>query len=88
MQMSLEDGIGEHAQGLKATGTNTPIMIATLRSPGTAEVVNEPIVGYTSNDRRDMKRMGKKQELRRNFRIISTIGFTTCVMGTWEILLT
>jgi hypothetical protein len=24
----------------------------------------------------------------RNFRIITTIGFTTCVMGTWEILLT
>lgn len=23
----------------------------------------------------------------RNFRIASTIGFTTCVMGTWEILL-
>ncbi|KJZ71925.1 hypothetical protein HIM_08681 [Hirsutella minnesotensis 3608] len=43
--------------------------------------------GYTSNDRRDMQRMGKKQEFRRNFRLISTIGFTTCVMGTWEIIL-
>ncbi|KJZ69917.1 hypothetical protein HIM_10702 [Hirsutella minnesotensis 3608] len=42
---------------------------------------------YTSNDRRDMRRMGKKQEFRRNFRLISTIGFTTCVMGTWEIIL-
>lgn len=32
--------------------------------------------------------MGKKQELRRKFRTISTIGFTSCVMGTWAILLT
>jgi len=24
----------------------------------------------------------------RNFKTITTIGFTTCVMGTWEILLT
>lgn len=24
----------------------------------------------------------------RNFKMITTIGFTTCVMGTWEILLT
>lgn len=44
--------------------------------------------GFTGNDRRDMQRMGKKQQFRRNFRLLSTIGFTTCVMGTWEILLT
>lgn len=44
--------------------------------------------GFTENDQRDMRRMGKKQEFRRNFKVISTIGFTTCVMGTWEILLT
>ncbi|KAF7595508.1 hypothetical protein BBP40_005844 [Aspergillus hancockii] len=52
---------------------------------GIAEEVKR---GFTINDQRDMQRMGKKQELRRNFRLISTIGFTTCVMGTWEILLT
>lgn len=34
-----------------------------------------------------MKRMGKKQEFRRNFRFLTTVGFTCCVMGTWEILL-
>ncbi|EJP67665.1 amino acid transporter [Beauveria bassiana ARSEF 2860] len=44
--------------------------------------------GFTSADRADMQRMGKKQQFRRNFRLMSTIGFTTCVMGTWEILLT
>ncbi|KAM3447806.1 hypothetical protein MY3296_008376 [Beauveria thailandica] len=44
--------------------------------------------GFTSADRADMERLGKKQQFRRNFRLMSTIGFTTCVMGTWEILLT
>lgn len=44
--------------------------------------------GFTINDQIDMKRMGKKQEFRRNFRFMTTVGFTCCVMGTWEILLT
>lgn len=44
--------------------------------------------GFTINDQLDMKRMGKKQEFRRNFRFMTTVGFTCCVMGTWEILLT
>ncbi|OAQ85066.1 amino acid transporter [Purpureocillium lilacinum] len=44
--------------------------------------------GHTANDKRDMQRMGKKQEFRRNFRMLSTIGFTICVTGTWIILLT
>jgi hypothetical protein len=44
--------------------------------------------GFTVNDQRDMQRMGKKQEFRRNFRFITTVGFTCCVMGTWEILMT
>lgn len=34
------------------------------------------------------QRMGKRQELRRKFQMLSAIGFTSCVMGTWEILLT
>ena len=44
--------------------------------------------GFTMNDQRDMQRMGKKQEFRRNFRFLTTVGFTCCVMGTWEILMT
>lgn len=58
------------------------------RSPvndGTFDGVHTAVSAY---DQKDMHRMGKKQEFRRNFRIISTVGFTTCVMGTWEILLT
>ena len=44
--------------------------------------------GFTMNDQRDMQRMGKKQEFRRNFRFLTTVGFTSCVMGVWEILMT
>lgn len=35
-------------------------------------------------DRKDMHRMGKKQEFKRNFNWISSVGFTSCTMGTWE----
>ncbi|GAB7357408.1 hypothetical protein MBLNU459_g8341t1 [Dothideomycetes sp. NU459] len=44
--------------------------------------------GFTRVDAREMKRMGKKQELRRNFRTLSTIAFTIILQGTWEVLLT
>jgi amino acid transporter len=44
--------------------------------------------GFTVNDQRDMQRMGKQQQFRRGFALFSTIGFTSCVMGTWEILMT
>lgn len=38
----------------------------------------------TTKDQRDMYRMGKVQELRRNFRFISIFGFTMVLMSTWE----
>ena len=44
--------------------------------------------GFTESDQIDMRRMGKSQQFRRNFKLITTIAFTTCVLGTWEILLT
>ena len=52
------------------------------------EVAEDVARNFTQNDQRDMRRMGKKQELLRNFRIFTSIAFTSCVMGTWEILLT
>ncbi|KAK4554103.1 hypothetical protein LTR86_008944 [Recurvomyces mirabilis] len=36
-------------------------------------------------DRVDMDRMGKKQELKRNFRVLSIISFMCLMMGTWPI---
>lgn len=44
--------------------------------------------GFTVHDQEDMARMGKQQRFRRNFRFITTVAFTCCVMGTWEILMT
>lgn len=43
--------------------------------------------GFTRHDRKDMARMGKAQELRRNFRGLSTLAFTVILQGTWEVLL-
>jgi choline transport protein len=42
----------------------------------------------TRFDQRDMWRMGKLQELRRNFRFFSIFGFTMVLMATWETMLT
>lgn len=37
-----------------------------------------------SADQRDMQRMGKEQEFKRNFNWFSSVAFTSCTMGTWE----
>ncbi|EAT79353.2 hypothetical protein SNOG_13469 [Parastagonospora nodorum SN15] len=42
----------------------------------------------TPNDQRDMHRMGKTQELRRNFRFVSIFGYSMILMATWETVLT
>ena len=38
----------------------------------------------TNYDQRDMVRMGKMQQTRRNFRFLSIFGFTMVLMATWE----
>ncbi|KAJ4983075.1 amino acid transporter [Stagonosporopsis vannaccii] len=48
------------------------------------ERVQSDALGGTLYDARDMQRMGKKQELRRNFRLISIIGFVVVLQSTWE----
>ncbi|TWU77416.1 hypothetical protein ED733_006469 [Metarhizium rileyi] len=40
-----------------------------------------------SDDRRDMARMGKIQEMRRNFKSLTVFGFSTILMCSWESLL-
>lgn len=44
--------------------------------------------GQTSQDRADMSRMGKVQQLRRNYRPLSALAFTVILQGVWEVLLT
>jgi choline transport protein len=41
----------------------------------------------TTIDQQNMQRLGKTQELRRNFRLISVLGFTAVLMCTWEAIL-
>lgn len=74
------------SSGIELANYKTETSI-TARSRDEAQNLNDSSTRTTDNDKRDMRRMGKKQEFRRNFRTLSTIGFTTCVMGTWEILL-
>lgn len=50
-----------------------------LGSPGVIDSASE-----FSADQRDMQRMGKAQEFKRNFNWFSSIAFTSCTMGTWE----
>jgi choline transport protein len=42
----------------------------------------------TANDQKDMLRMGKQQELRRNFGLLSIFGYSMILMATWENTLT
>ena len=44
--------------------------------------------GSTPEDQKDMHRMGKKQELKRNFFSFSALAFTMILQGTWEFYLT
>jgi hypothetical protein len=45
------------------------------------------ILGATRVDKKDMSRMGKKQELIRNFERVSAFSFTVILTATWEYLL-
>lgn len=44
-------------------------------------------IGETANDVSDMRRLGKKQEFRRNFSFLATLGFISIYMATWEFVL-
>ncbi|KAI9661029.1 MAG: hypothetical protein M1821_009356 [Bathelium mastoideum] len=41
----------------------------------------------TSRDMQDMKRLGKKQEFKRNFGFLATLGFVSIFQATWEYVL-
>lgn len=49
---------------------------------------HDSIQGHTRRDRADMTRMGKIQELRRNYRPLSALAFTVILQGVWEVLMT
>ncbi|KXL48511.1 hypothetical protein M433DRAFT_76050 [Acidomyces richmondensis BFW] len=41
----------------------------------------------TEKDAQEMERLGKQQQLNRNFRFISILGFSSTAMSTWEIVM-
>lgn len=47
----------------------------------------QSVKGGTLTDTRDMSRMGRQQELRRNFRFWSIVGFIMILQSTWESML-
>ena len=47
----------------------------------------EDLFGDADQDFRDMRRLGKKQEFKRNFNFWSTLGFVSIYMATWEFVL-
>jgi choline transport protein len=52
------------------------------------DTYHDSLRGHTQADRADMYRMGKVQELRRNYRPLSALAFTVILQGTWEVLMT
>ena len=45
-------------------------------------------IGSTRGDQKDMRRMGKKQELKRTFPSLAAMSFTIVLQATWEFYLT
>ena len=60
---------------------------AVLASAYTDPKLDHTNLDHTFEDQEDMRRLGKKQELRRNFRFTSILGFVAVAMGTWEVTL-
>ena len=62
-----------------------------IESTSDTESSNEATIqeqkGGTRHDVYDMSRMGKRQELLRNFRFISIVGFVMVLQSTWESVL-
>ena len=59
-------------------------------SPVSAALSHDELDGVPKslvNDSLDMARLGKKQELTRNFRFLSTVGFASVFSCTWEYVL-
>ncbi|KAN0096808.1 amino acid permease [Hyaloscypha variabilis] len=72
VDLSVEMAALDTEQGDKLEVTDGPVPAASMG---------------TAYDQRDMQVMGKLQELRRNFRFISILGFACTLMSTWELVL-
>lgn len=72
------------------TNENSNTQVQVNSAPDT-DSNNEPTIqeqkGGTKHDIHDMNRMGKRQDLRRNFRSVSIVGFVMVLQSTWESVL-
>jgi choline transport protein len=50
-------------------------------------VYDETVFGGNTGDIADMQRLGKKQEFKRSFGFLATLGFISIYMATWEFVL-
>jgi hypothetical protein len=82
-----------HATGKEATSLESNEVPSKYNLDGIDDDATDPneyidgIDGYTKRDHRNMTRMGKRQELMRNFRPLSALSFTVLLQATWEFLL-
>ncbi|KAB5555054.1 amino acid permease [Coniochaeta sp. 2T2.1] len=63
------------------------VLEASRRTDEVYELEPTSKLGGTNNDDHDMRMLGRVQQLNRNFRFISTLGFACTLMSTWEIAL-
>ncbi|CZR57703.1 related to amino acid transporters [Phialocephala subalpina] len=66
---------------------NSQVVESSSTEEGGFELRNYSQLGGTEADERDMQMLGRTQQLNRNFRFISTLGFACTLMSTWEIAL-
>lgn len=78
---------GKEAAPLDAKEAQSKYKLDGIEDDAAANEYVDGIDGYTRRDQRNMQRMGKQQELMRNFRPLSALSFTVLLQATWEFLL-
>ncbi len=70
---------------IKTTKMSKPNPVATIAMDSLQDGGADKL--GTTMDQQNMDRLGKTQELRRNFKFLSVLGFTAVLMCTWEAIL-
>jgi hypothetical protein len=81
--MATRQDIELQDANLKSSGKISP----TSDSENAIDFSTGQWAGNSDADRRDMLRMGKEQEFKRNFNFLSALGFVSVYMATWEFVL-
>ena len=86
-------GINHEEQGTVLQDMNSPngkdhVQTTSTQPDASSGTYDDVLTDHTQSDAKDMVRMGKVQELRRNYRPLSALAFTIIIQGTWEVLLT